>query len=76
MAGKTRPSLRAKTLQNVATSNLSTTDKKCIFEVFNKFAEVVKCGECKHKDECLQYVDCEFQNREIDFCSYGERIDN
>ena len=37
MAGKTRPSLMAKTLTNVALSNLSLTDKKCIEEVFKKF---------------------------------------
>ena len=37
MAGKTRPSLRAKTLQNVALSNLSLTDKQCIESVFEKF---------------------------------------
>ena len=40
MPGKTRPSLRAKTLQNVALSNLSLTDKKCIEEVFKKFEEL------------------------------------
>ena len=56
MAGKSRPSLRAKTLQNVATSNLSMTDKKCIVSVFAKFdamskadvVEVVRCEDCKH----------------------------
>ena len=50
MAGKSRPSLRVKTLQNVATSNLSMTDKQCIQSVFEKFeamstADVV---EVKH----------------------------
>ena len=34
MSGKCRPSLRAKTLLNVARSNLSTADKKCIHAVF------------------------------------------
>ena len=44
MPGKTRPSLRAKTLKNVETSNLSTSDKECIKQVFNGFEEA------KHKD--------------------------
>ena len=56
MAGKLRPSLRAKTLQNVAASNLSVTDKRCIEHVFAKFdttpkadvVEVVKCEKCKY----------------------------
>ena len=56
MAGKSRPSLRTKTLQNVATSNLSMTDKKCIESVFAKFdamskadvVEVVRCEKCKN----------------------------
>ena len=58
MAGKTRPSLRAKTLQNVALSNLSLTDKQCIESVFEKFealskadVEGVKHGEWKHTVE-------------------------
>ena len=59
MAGKTRPSLMAKTLTNVALSNLSLTDKKCIEEVFKKFevltsADVVevKHGEWIVAEEC------------------------
>lgn len=34
MSGKCRPSLRAKTLENVKRSNLSQTDKNCIDRVF------------------------------------------
>ena len=61
MAGKTRPSLRVKTLQNVATSNLSKTDKKCIVSVFAKFdamskADVVEVVRCK---DCTRRVDYE-----------------
>lgn len=50
MAGKTRPSLREKTLQNVAISNLSMTDKKCIESVFAKFDAMSKADgeEVKH----------------------------
>ena len=53
MAGKLRPSLSEKTLQNVAISNLSSADKKCIQSVFEKFdeiskADVVRCEKCKH----------------------------
>jgi hypothetical protein len=35
--------------------------------------EVVRCKDCKYQDECLQKVDCEYLNREIFYCSYGER---
>ena len=50
MAGKTRPSLMAKTLTNVALSNLSLTDKKCIEEVFKKFEVLTTADveEVKH----------------------------
>ena len=50
MAGKTRPSLMAKTLTNVALSNLSLTDKKCIEEVFKKFEVLTSADvvELKH----------------------------
>ena len=34
MSGKCRPSLRAKTLENVKWCNLSQTDKDCIKAVF------------------------------------------
>ena len=89
MAGKTRPSLRAKTLMNVATSNLSMTDKKCIESVFAKFdamskADVVeipcRCNECKlfveNKEALVTYCTRECKNLTVnpsDFCSYGER---
>ena len=39
MSGKIRPSLREKTLKNVAWCNLSQTDKNCIKQVFDKFEE-------------------------------------
>ena len=39
MSGKCRPSLREKTLKNVAWCNLSQTDKNCIKQVFDKFEE-------------------------------------
>lgn len=37
MPGKTRPCLRRKVLLNVDSSNLSTTDKKCVHKVFEKY---------------------------------------
>ena len=37
MSGKASPSLRRKTLYNVERSNLSTTDKNCIREVFDRY---------------------------------------
>jgi hypothetical protein len=50
MAGKTRPSLLHKTLKNVALSNLSLTDKKCIESVFEKYEALSKADvvEVKH----------------------------
>ena len=39
------------------------------------FVEVVRCKDCIYKEECLQKVDCEYQYREIVFCSYGVKKD-
>jgi hypothetical protein len=47
MAGKARPSLRAKTLANVERSNLSNTDKECIRVVFKR-------AEVKHGEWALE----------------------
>ena len=62
MAGKTRPSLMAKTLTNVALSNLSLTDKKCIEEVFKKFEVLTSAdvGEVKHGEWIynVKYYSC------------------
>ena len=90
MAGKTRPSLREKTLRNIALSNLSLTDKKCIEEVFKKFeeltqtdiVEVVRCKKCANFQELIKDkvgVCYHRNNRALreatDFCSYGVRAD-
>ena len=50
MAGKTRPSLRTKTLQNVDHSNLSITDKECIHQVFERYEKLTTADvvEVKH----------------------------
>lgn len=45
MAGKARPCLRKKTLGNVKISRLSETDKKCIFEVFQRYENLLKQKE-------------------------------
>ena len=37
MPGKTRPCLRKKVLLNVDKSDLSTTDKKCIYTIFKRY---------------------------------------
>lgn len=60
MPGKARPSLRAKTLENVRRSNLSETDKQCIYAVFEERKPgrwiclepeigLFECSECEHK---------------------------
>lgn len=76
MAGKARPSLRKKTLENVMLSNLSVTDKECIKAVFEEADSIVRCKDCKH----LYFKDmsayCPFKVsacRPNGFCSYGER---
>ena len=65
MAGKTRPSLRAKTLMNVGSSNLSETDKQCIQSVFEKYEALSKADvvEVKHGE----WIEKE------EVCSCGER---
>lgn len=87
MPGKCRPSLMAKTLDNVMRSNLSKTDKACIKAVFERFVDVVRCRDCKHNvanwdhDELdvTDYTDitCDFFMTDgmepDDFCSHGER---
>lgn len=65
MAGKCRPSLRQKTLENLKWCNLSQTDKDCITEVFKRYEEtqrekeqtmtdndVIKALECCANDYC------------------------
>ena len=72
MSGKARPSLRKKTLENVRFCNLSDTDKKCIFEVFRRYEEMLDIVFCK---ECINEQDCpnaQYQG-ENGHCIYGER---
>lgn len=35
--------------------------------------EVVRCEDCKYKDECIQYVLMCGDEIELAYCSYGER---
>ena len=37
------------------------------------FVEVVRCEKCGYKDVCLQKIDCDYLDREVVYCSYGER---
>lgn len=37
------------------------------------FVEVVRCGECRHKNECNQYVMRCGDEVELAYCSHGER---
>ena len=78
MAGKTRPSLLHKTLKNVALSNLSLTDKKCIESVFEKYealskADVVevKRGTWSRGKEMSEYAHCSACNRKMNSFCYG-----
>lgn len=43
--------------------------------------DIVRCKECKFAEKCEQIVvfditENQVEGRKIDFCSYGERIDN
>lgn len=43
--------------------------------------DIVYCKECKHAEKCEQIVvfdigENQIEGRKIEFCSYGERIDN
>ena len=71
MAGKMRPSLRPKTLENVKRSNLSQPDKKCIAAVFAEFDKIVRCKECKYWDtetiEKLPYSGNDGDYRPVDY---------
>ena len=78
MSGKARPSLRAKTIENVKRCNLSQTDKDCIIEIFKRYemkVDIVLCKECtewdKNECECSHW----YGFRENDYCSYGVRKD-
>lgn len=65
MPGKCRPSLRAKTLENVMRSNLSVTDKECIKAVFDlndvlrrREAEPVRHGRWVHAKTYYDLDEC------------------
>ena len=35
--------------------------------------EVVRCKDCKHKEQCCEFIMISVKDKNIDFCSYGER---
>lgn len=81
MSGKARPSLRRKTLENVRFSNLSETDKQCIYAVFAE-KKPVHCKECRWMKllgngyrYCLVWRGVNSLGDD-GYCNYGERIDN
>ena len=88
MGGKCRPSLRAKTLENVKRCNLSETDKDCIKAVFElaeqqqaeiEWLETEKDNLIKTYAECATVLVKEFAERVKDIYSnrsFDERIDN
>ena len=87
MPGKTRPSLRQKTLLNVARSNLSVTDKKCIVEVFRMFEKLmseqkVKYGKWStipHAPDDPYCYECSrcglIEDKKYDYCHCGAKMD-
>lgn len=58
MPGKCRPSLRAKTLENVKRCNLSQTDKDCIQAVFERFIPKKVVEKPFVEDVDLNYCPC------------------
>lgn len=91
MPGKCRPSLRAKTLDNVMRSNLSTTDKECIKGVFERCeAEPLRHGRwvewwpAKHmiltgEEMLFRCSECDAKYADVEgmrYCSYcGAKMD-
>ncbi len=51
MPGKCRPSLLAKTLENVMRANLSQTDKDCIKAVFEKHTAAKLLPQLRGEDD-------------------------
>lgn len=37
------------------------------------FVEVVRCKDCKHQEQCCEFIMISGKDKNIDFCSYGER---
>lgn len=81
MSGKARPSLRRKTLENVRFSNLSETDKQCIYAVFAE-KDKVRCKDCRFMKllgpgyrYCLVWLGVNSLGDD-GYCNYGERKDN
>lgn len=85
MAGKIRPSLRAKVLNNVLVrSNLSNTDKQCIERVFEQYkrlsqsdmVQVIRCRDCIFWEQCDEdnispaMGRCELRDGVDDCCTY------
>lgn len=65
MAGKTRPCLRKKVLDNLARSNLSRTDRDCIVNVFEKYEQLLI-----EKEQMVQAIKCMTSDGNIcEFCS-------
>lgn len=78
MSGKARPSLRRKTLENVRFSNLSETDKQCIYAVFAE-KKPVHCKDCRWTKllgngyrYCLVWRGVNSLGDD-GYCNYGER---
>lgn len=39
------------------------------------FAKVVFCKDCKYQEQCSEFIMISGKDKNIDFCSYGERRD-
>ena len=37
--------------------------------------EVVRCKDCKYKEQCCEFTMISGRDKSLDFCSYGERRD-
>ena len=35
--------------------------------------EVVRCKDCKHQEQCCEFIMISAKDKNLDFCSYGER---
>ena len=59
------------TVENAERYFLNLIDKTSTADV----VEVVRCKDCKHKEQCCEFIMISGKDKNIDFCSYGERRD-
>lgn len=60
--------------------SIATTVKETVhdckdFKNKADFVEVVRCKDCKHQEQCSEFIMISGRDKDLVFCSYGERSD-